>query len=101
MAQEQAFFTEAEPCENCGQPCESRTWVEGFNYWGCEDCAAEAAIVVYAENTCPALYDAVMRSKSVSEVQKAYREHKQSCPNCLTVVRKAAKWEGQKIREAA
>ena len=98
-----AFFTHGEPCENCGKPCTSgtRIFVPGWNYWGCEDCAAEAAIMVFAEDTCPVLYDFVMRSKSVSEIQKAYQEHQESCPSCIAVVRKVAKWENEWKREEA
>ena len=76
------FYTYGEPCENCGQPCESRTWVPGFDYWGCDDCVSEARIVVFAEATCPTLYAAIMRARKVSDVQQAYREHRESCPNC-------------------
>ncbi len=69
------FFTYAEPCENCGTACDSgsRVWVPGWDYWACEQCAREAAIVVFAEQTCPALYEFVMKSRSVSEIQKAYK----------------------------
>jgi len=78
-----AFYSESgEPCENCGKDCESRTWVPGFDYWGCDDCAAEARIVVFAEANCPTLYNAVMRSKTVGEVQRAFRQHQESCPKC-------------------
>ncbi len=83
------FFTHAEgPCENCGAPCDSRVWVPGFAYWACDDCAEEARIVIYAEENCPVLYDAVMRSKHVSEVQRAFLLHQAGCPACRR--RKAA-----------
>jgi hypothetical protein len=97
------FYTEGEPCENCGKACDagSRIWIPGWNYFGCDDCASEAAIVVFAEETCPALYEFVMRSRSVSEIQRAYREHERSCPNCLKVVRKVAKWENDYRKERA
>ena len=97
------FFVHGEPCENCGTPCESgtRVWIPGFNYWACDDCASEAAIIVFAEDNCPALYDFVMRSKSVSEIQQAYREHEKTCPQCLRVVRKVAKYERDYPKERA
>lgn len=86
----EAFFTHGEPCENCGSPCDAgtRTWIEGFDFWACDQCAEEAAIVIFAESNCPTLYDAIMRSKHVSEVQQAYQEHQRSCPHCLKLVRK-------------
>lgn len=105
------FFAFALPCENCGQPCESRTWVPGFNYFGCDDCAAEASIMIFAEDNCPVLHDAVLRADSVSKVQKAFREHQASCPNCnpkitdLPVRRPSApagdRGTGQERKEAA
>jgi hypothetical protein len=84
------FFTYAEPCENCGAPCDSRVWIAGFDYFACDDCAEEARIVIYAEDNCPVLYDAVMRSKHVAEVQRAFREHQAGCQNCNPARRKAA-----------
>jgi hypothetical protein len=84
------FFTEGEPCENCGAACESgtRTWILGFNYFACDNCAEEARIMLFAEENCPVLYDAVMRSRHVSEVQPAFREHQSGCPNCKPPVRR-------------
>ncbi len=29
-------------CENCGQTVDRISWVEGWDYWGCDDCHAEA-----------------------------------------------------------
>jgi hypothetical protein len=29
-------------CENCRQVVEGLSWVEGFEYWGCDDCHEEA-----------------------------------------------------------
>jgi hypothetical protein len=99
----QPFFTNAEACENCGRPCDAGTltWVPGFNYWGCDDCVAEAAIAVFAEETCPSLYDFFLKARSVSEVQKAYQEHRATCPNCMNVEKKVAKFEREFPKEWA
>jgi hypothetical protein len=77
------FYTQApHACGNCGRPCAQTWYVPGFDYWGCDDCVAEAKILVYAEDNCPVLYGAIMRSRSVREVQRAFREHKETCPKC-------------------
>ena len=78
------FYALGEPCENCGKACDpgSRVHVPGFNYWGCSDCAAEASIIIFAEENCPALYRAITRARRVSEVQRAFRWHRETCPKC-------------------
>ena len=79
----EAFFAEANPCENCGKPVQGeRVWIPGFDYWACSDCAEESRILFFAEENCPTLYDAIMRAKSVQQVQFAFRTHKESCPKC-------------------
>jgi hypothetical protein len=85
----EAFHAEGEPCENCGVPCERRTWVPGFEYWGCDDCVTEAQIMVFAEANCPTLFDAIMKASRVSEVQAAFRQHKESCPHCNPALKPA------------
>ena len=30
-------------CQNCGEACETLTWLEGWNYSACDACAEEAA----------------------------------------------------------
>ena len=97
------FFTHGEPCENCGKACESGslTWVPGFGYWACDDCASEAAIAIFAEETCPVLYDYFLRARSVSDVQKAYQEHRATCPNCMDVKSKVIQMERQYPKERA
>ncbi len=87
----QAFYTHAEPCENCGTPClDGRVWVPGYDYFGCSSCAEEAEALIFAETNCPTLHDAIVRSRRVSEVRAALREHKESCPNCNPALRKRA-----------
>lgn len=78
------FFTEGEPCENCGATCDSgsRTWIPGFDYWACNDCAEECQILIFAEANCPTLEDAIVRSRSIAQVRQAYEEHKETCPKC-------------------
>lgn len=78
------FFTYGEPCENCGSACDAgtRVWVPGFNYHACEQCAEEARITIYAEENCQALYRVIMKARRVSEVQRAYRWHKENCEKC-------------------
>jgi hypothetical protein len=77
------FFTYApEVCVNCLRSCERLTWIPGFNYFGCDDCASEAKIMVFAEENCPALYRCIVRAKRVSEVQRAFRWHKETCERC-------------------
>ena len=79
-----SFFTYAEPCENCGTPCECRTWVEGFEYWGCEDCAEEARLTIAAEQCCEPLYAAVLRAKCAADVRRAFAAHDEAeCEACL------------------
>jgi len=97
------FMLDSEPCGNCGRPEPegSLTWVPGFNYWGCSDCACEAAIAIFAEETCPTLYDYFLRARSVSDVQKAYQEHRATCPNCMNVRSKVVQMERQYPKERA
>ncbi len=86
-----AFYEHAEPCENCGTPVSGgRVWVPGFDYFGCDDCAQEAEALIFAEANCQTLHDAIVRSRHVSEVARALREHKESCPNCNPALRKPA-----------
>ena len=79
-----SFFTEGEPCENCGKPCDAgtRIWIPGWNYFGCDDCAEESRLMIFAEENCESLYVAILRAKCISEVRAAFCEHKQTCPNC-------------------
>lgn len=86
------FFTEGEPCENCGKPCDegTRIWVPGFDFQGCQDCAEEARVVIFAEQNCQVLHDAVIRSKTTQQVAQAMREHEATCPNCNPKLRKTA-----------
>jgi hypothetical protein len=30
-------------CQNCGKACETLTWLEGWNFNACDECAEEAA----------------------------------------------------------
>jgi hypothetical protein len=73
------FFTESDACENCGTPCSSRVWLPGFDYYGCDECALEASILIYAEENCETLYNAIRRAK----MQQACQEHRASCPACI------------------
>lgn len=89
-----AFYAEGEPCENCGAPClNGRVHVPGFDFQGCEDCATEARAVIFAEENCPVLYDAVMRATNVHQVSQAMREHMATCPNCNPKLKLPAKRE--------
>jgi hypothetical protein len=86
-----AYYAEGEPCENCGTPClDGRVHVPGFDFLGCADCAEEARAVIFAEENCPTLYDAVMRSKSVQQVRTAMKQHEATCPKCNPKLRKPA-----------
>lgn len=90
----EAFYVEGEPCENCGKPClEGRVHIPGFDFAGCNDCAEEAGAVLFAEENCPVLYDAVMRSTSVQQVSTAMRHHLATCPNCNPKLRLPARKE--------
>lgn len=86
-----AFYAEGEPCENCGKPClDGRVYVPGFDYLGCQDCAEEARVLIFAEENCPTLHEAVIRSKNVQQVADAMRQHQATCPNCNPKLRKGA-----------
>lgn len=88
---QRAFYAEGEPCENCGKPClDGRVHVPGFDFQGCNDCAEEARAVIFAEDNCPTLYDAVMRSTSVQQVRTAMKQHEATCPRCNPKLRKPA-----------
>lgn len=90
----EAFYVEGEPCENCGRPClDGRKHVPGFDFEGCTDCATEARAVIFAEENCPVLYNAVMRASSVQQVATAMRHHLATCPNCNPKLRLPAKRE--------
>lgn len=102
-----AFYAEGEPCENCGRPClEGRVWVPGFDFQGCERCAEEARCVIFAEQNCPTLYNAIQRAKHVGEVAAAMRQHMATCPSCNPKLRLPAKRDAGKaapavVKEAA
>ena len=74
-----AFFTEAEMCESCGEPTtRPRVWNTEHELWVAIDCSCNAPSVP----TCPALIPALERADTVREVCQVIREHRASCPLC-------------------
>ena len=89
----EAFYTEAQPCESCGEPTSRpRVWNAEYDLWVAVDCTCNAPSVP----TCPALSPLLERANTVREVCRVIRQHRATCSLCgprqirLAIPRKAA-----------
>lgn len=102
------FYTEASPCESCGQPVDHRTeahWEPGLMVGPC--------CVFYINDppevpVCKSLYDQVCQATSIKEIVRIMQAHIPTCEECLDyqpsvpqleVERKSVGSEGQKQGE--
>src|ERR1035437_4111108 len=94
------FYTEAEPCESCGEPTyKGRVWYPEFQLWIATDCSCNAPMAP----TCSILVPLLSEAVSVRQVCQVIRAHRASCPLCGPVeIRKRQNQEPAQIkREAA
>jgi hypothetical protein len=93
-----SFYTEALPCESCGQPTElPRVWNPEHELWIAEDCGCTAPDVPL-----PACMIAVLEAATtVGQLCESVRSHRQSCPVCSGVLEMPRKPEPVEHKEAA
>ena len=78
----EAFYTEAQPCESCGEPTSRpRVWNAEYDLWVAVDCTCNAPSVP----TCPALIPLLERANTVREVCRVIRQHRATCSLCRPI----------------
>ena len=83
LSEPRAFFTEAEPCESCGRPCESRRpaeWDESISVGPCCEFSFDIPELANCPD-CKALMEAVYQCRSVFQVRDTMAAHI-ACPVC-------------------
>ena len=91
------FFTEALPCEACGQPCDSRTpasWDSDLLVGPC--CTEE--LETPSEPRCPIEYRLLEGPSSVQRINSMVREHRKDCPVCNGQRKGMGREEGREER---
>jgi hypothetical protein len=73
-----AFFTEALPCESCGQPVQSRKWNPEYELWIGTDCSCQAP-----DQPIPECMIAVLEAaQTVIQLCESVHAHKLTCSVC-------------------
>lgn len=71
------FFTEALPCEACGEPTtKPRIWNAQHQIWIAADCTCNLP------SRAPCLIPEIENARSVSDVSRILRRHQQTCNRC-------------------
>jgi hypothetical protein len=94
------FYANAEPCESCGEPTyRGRIWNAEHELWIAVDCSCNAP----EQPTCPNLVPMIARAKTVREIVRVCKDHRQNCPLCgpIEIRRPQRKEPAQIEREAA
>ena len=73
-----SFFTDAIPCESCGQPCTKREWNQEHEIWVGLDCSCNLP----DEPVCPGLRPVIEAAQTVAELMDSCRAHRRTCPLC-------------------
>ncbi len=81
------FFAIAEPCENCGEPCEFRKLHEPSGLMIGTRCLCSPEP---SEPVCHEYISELVECKFVHEIQMAIDAHKAICPTCNPELRKEA-----------
>jgi hypothetical protein len=77
-------------CRNCGKPSETLTWLPGWDFNGCPECAAQCRIMEAAEDAngeprCPVQYGALVRANSAAELLDVLKAHRGAeCVHCAS-----------------
>jgi hypothetical protein len=71
------FFTQALPCEKCGQPCDERVTA----YWN-KDLQVGSCCMIPEQNVCSAFQVILAGCRTVDEVADAMRLHMATCGDC-------------------
>ncbi len=72
-----AFFTQALPCECCGEPTtRPRIWNAQHEIWIAADC------ICNLPTAAPCLIPEIESAHSVSEVSRILRTHRKTCMRC-------------------
>lgn len=74
------FFTEGQPCESCGRPCEDRITA----YWAPE-LQVGACCMAHSDEVCADFLCLVETCRTVAEVSCLWSEHMASCDACLAI----------------
>lgn len=79
----EAFYTEALPCESCGEPTSlERVWNAEHELWIAQDCGCNSPDVPL-----PACMIAVLEAATtVGHLCDSVKAHRKSCPVCSGVV---------------
>ena len=93
------FYTEAEPCENCGEPTfRGRVWNPEHGLWIGTDCQCNTPEVP----VCPELLPLIAQANTVHEIVRVCKAHRASCPLCGPVeIRRPSSKEPANIRKEA
>ena len=76
----QAFYTEALPCESCGEPTElERVWNPEYELWIATDCQCSTPA---QEPVCQDLYAVLMSQSTVGAMRDAAKQHRATCVAC-------------------
>jgi hypothetical protein len=82
MRKKSAFFTEALPCEVCGEPTHRpRQWNAGREVWTAVDCSCS----IPEQPVCPDLLPEINQAGSIRELIATCKEHKKTCKRCAPV----------------
>jgi len=94
------FYTEALPCESCGEPTyKGRVWYPEFQLWIATDCSCNEPVAP----TCPILIPLLSEAVTVREICQIIRNHRASCALCgpVEIRRPSGKEPAQTRKEAA
>lgn len=81
------FFTQAEPCEVCGEPCSELTYIKEHQLYIGTDCGCNSP----DDPLCLEAFAIMQKAKSVAQLLETIKEHVSTCPLCReTPVRKDA-----------
>lgn len=76
-----AFWTEALPCESCGEPTyQTRQWNAEYELWIAVDCSC--SVPVPEMPVCDRQRQIVETAQTVGELLDRIKEHRQTCPVC-------------------
>jgi predicted RNA-binding Zn-ribbon protein involved in translation (DUF1610 family) len=75
----EAFYTEAQPCESCGEPTyRGRVWNPRFELWIATDCTCNLP----EQPVCPLLRPVIESAQTVGQLVDRTHEHRLTCPLC-------------------